>query len=80
MMRRRLGAMVLAALLIAGLTSTSWRLAVLVGLTAVAIALTRLRYCAAVALTVLALTLVLAQTGRSADADGRNAPTRTPHR
>lgn len=80
MTRRRLAAAALAALLIAGLASTSWRLAILAGLTGGAIALTRLRYCAVVALTVLALTLALAQTGRSADADDRNAPTRTPHR
>jgi putative copper export protein len=84
MTRRRIRALTAAAValaLVAGLAvGTSWRLAVVAALAAGAIALTRLRYSALVAVGLLVVTLALAQTGHSAGSDGRDVPARASHR
>jgi hypothetical protein len=51
---------------------TNWRLALIAGLAAGAIALTRLRYSAIVAVAFLGITLLVAQTGHSAGSDHRD--------
>ncbi|MEA2148524.1 MAG: hypothetical protein QOD69_354 [Solirubrobacteraceae bacterium] len=51
---------------------TNWRLALVAGFAAGAIALTRLRYSPLVAVTLLAITAVLAQTGHTAGSDHRH--------
>jgi len=51
---------------------TNWRLALIAGLAAGAITLTRLRYSAIVAVAFLAITLLVAQTGHSAGSDHRD--------
>jgi hypothetical protein len=51
---------------------TNWRLALVAAFTAAAIALTRLRYSPLVAVTLLAIVAVLAQTGHSAGSDHRH--------
>jgi hypothetical protein len=72
---------VVAAAMLAGLAvGTNWRLAVVAGLTAGAIALTRLRYASVVAVAVLAIMVVLAQTGHSAGGDHRDRPARSSDR
>jgi hypothetical protein len=56
---------------------TNWRLALVAATAAGAIMLTRLRYAQAVAVALLAITVVLAQTGHSAGSDPRDVvPTR----
>ena len=67
----------LIALIAAG---TNWRLALVAALAAGAITLTRLRYSVLVAVGLLAVTLVLAQTGHMAGSDDRDVPARTPGR
>ena len=83
MTRRRLrlaaAAAVAAVFVVALAAGTNWRLALLAALAAGAIALTRLRYSIFVALGLLAVTLVLAQTGHMAGSDDRNVPARTSH-
>lgn len=51
---------------------TNWRLAFVAALAAGAIMLTRLRYSQVVAVALLAITAVLAQTGHSAGSDRRD--------
>jgi putative copper export protein len=51
---------------------TNWRLALVAAMAAGAIMLTRLRYAQAVAVALLAITVVLAQTGHSAVSDHRD--------
>ncbi len=78
---RELAAAAAAVLIITALAAgTNWRLALLAALVAGAIALTRLRYAELVAVAVLAITLVLAQTGHTAGSDSRDVPARAPHR
>jgi uncharacterized membrane protein YjjP (DUF1212 family) len=82
MTRRRLrtvGAMAVMAAFVVVLAAGNWRLALLAALAAGAIALTRLRYSVLVAVGLLAVTLVLAQTGHMAGSDKRVAPARTHH-
>ena len=84
MTRRRIRAVAttaVAALLVIGLAAgTNWRLAVVAALAAGAIALTRLRYSVLVAVGLLAVTLVLAQTGHTAGPDDRHVPAKASHR
>lgn len=75
-----LGTAAVALVIIAALAGMNWRLAALAALTAGAIALTRLRYAAVVAVAVLVLTFALAHTGRSAGTDDRDLPARAHHR
>ncbi|MEA2131436.1 MAG: hypothetical protein QOJ85_4327 [Solirubrobacteraceae bacterium] len=80
MTRRRLravGAMAVAVAFVVVLAADNWRLALLAALAAGAIALTRLRYSVLVAVGLLAVTLVLAQTGHMAGSDKRVLPART---
>jgi hypothetical protein len=78
---RAVAAGAVAAAMIAGLAvGTNWRLALVAGLTAGAIALTRLRYSAIVAVAMLAITLALAQTGHTAGSDDRSPPARSSGR
>lgn len=70
-------AVIAIALLVAIASAANWRLAFVAALTAGAIILTRLRYAALVAVGVLAVTLALAQTGRSAGTDTRDVPADT---
>jgi uncharacterized membrane protein YjjP (DUF1212 family) len=82
MTRRRLrvvGAMAVMAAFVVVLAAGNWRLALLAALAAGAIALTRLRYSVLVAVGLLAVTLVLAQTGHMAGSDKRVLPARTHH-
>jgi hypothetical protein len=70
---RPLAATAAGVAMVAGLwIGTNWRLAVLAGLTAGAIALTRLRYAAIAAVAFLAITLIVAQTGHTAGSDDRD--------
>jgi putative copper export protein len=84
MTRRRIRALAtaaVAAVLVVGLAAgTNWRLAVVAALAAGAIALTRLRYSALVAVGLLVITLALAQTGHSAGSDDRDMPAQASHR
>ncbi|HEY0345024.1 MAG TPA: hypothetical protein VGC59_10270 [Solirubrobacteraceae bacterium] len=84
MTRRRIRAVAttaVAALLVIGLAAgTNWRLAVVAALAAGAIALTRLRYSALVAIGLLVITLALAQTGHTAGPDDRHVPAKASHR
>jgi hypothetical protein len=83
MTRRRLrlaGAAAVAVVFVVAVgAGTNWRLALLAALASGAIALTRLRYSVLTAVGLLAVTLVLAQTGHVAGPDKR-APTKTHHR
>jgi hypothetical protein len=77
---RAVAATVVATLFVVALAAgTNWRLGVLAALAAGAIALTRLRYSVVVAVGLLAVTLVLAQTGHMAGSDKRVLPARTHH-
>jgi putative copper export protein len=84
MTRRRIRAVAttaVAALLVVALgLGANWRLAVVAALAAGAIALTRLRYSALVAMGLLVITLALAQTGHTAGTDDRNVPAQKSHR
>jgi hypothetical protein len=84
MTRRRIRALAtaaVAAVLVVGLAAgTNWRLAVVAALAAGAIALTRLRYSALVAIGLLVITLALAQTGHTAGPDDRHVPAKASHR
>jgi putative copper export protein len=78
---RELAAAAAASLIIAALAAgTSWRLALVAALAAGAIALTRLRYSALVAIGLLVITLALAQTGHTAGPDDRHVPAKASHR
>jgi hypothetical protein len=59
---------------------TNWRLALLAAAAAGVIALTRLRYAPVVAVALLAVTVVLAQSGHSAGDDRRDLPARSSGR
>lgn len=70
---RPLAAAAAGVAMVAGLwLGTSWRLALIAALAAGAIALTRLRYSAIVAVAFLAITLIVAQTGHTAGSDHRD--------
>jgi hypothetical protein len=58
-------------------SDTNWRLALVAGLTAAAIGLTRLRYSPLTAVGLLAIVVLLAQVGLTAGADERDAPARS---
>jgi hypothetical protein len=70
-------AAVAMGMILAIASAANWRLAFVAALTAGAVVLTRLRYAALVAVGVLAVTLALAQTGRSAGTDTRDVPAHT---
>ena len=76
---RAAGAMAVAVAFVVVLAADNWRLALLAALAAGAIALTRLRYSVLVAVGLLAVTLVLAQTGHMAGSDKRVLPAQTHH-
>jgi hypothetical protein len=70
---RSLAAAAAGVAMVAGLwLGTNWRLALIAGLAAGTIALTRLRYSAIAAVAFLAITLIVAQTGHSAGSDHRD--------
>jgi hypothetical protein len=78
---RPLAATAAGVAMVAGLwVGTNWRLALVAGLAASAIALTRLRYAAIAAVAFLAITLIVAQTGHTAGSDERDVVSRGSNR
>ena len=78
---RSLAAAAAGVAMVVGLwLGTNWRLALIAALAAGAIALTRLRYSALVAVAFLVITLIVAQTGHTAGSDHRDVVSRGSNR
>jgi hypothetical protein len=70
--RQAAAAVAAAGMIVVLAVGTNWRLALVAAFAAGAIGLTRLRYSPLVAVTLLAITVVLAETGHTAGSDHRH--------